>query len=355
MILQQNMTDNSEKINIFKGIIILFVVSIHILFTFHGHNKPKLIEFFYYIIGFSVPLFLLLGGFFLSNKLININSKNYIILLLKRLLKRIMVPYYLFVGILMIFCFITNRPFSIKLFLLLDADTHGLYFIIIYIYSYVISVLSVYYLSIVFNNTNILINIIIPLISLIFFPLTKILIDYFPDNTVVCSLSYISFFIFGFPVAMICRRISFYNSKVKCKYLIFIILLFLFYTFLLYYCRKIFGFFSIIATKPPTIFFLIYSVFIFIIIYIIIEEFDIITKIGNKLKINEFGRQSLFIFFIHPYFIYSLPLIYFFFFENLIYSNLFIIPWILSSYIITFLSLKIYEFLPERMKYLFSR
>ncbi len=345
-----------DKYSIFKGIIILFVVSIHVLYKFHGHNKPGLLEAFNYIISFSVPLFMILGGFFLTSKLEHLKSTEHLKFLFTYMVKRVLIPYYIFAVLLFFFRMLTNRPLSILPFLLIDANTHGLYFIIIYIYSYIFSGLSVYFLNFVLKNKkNILLTTILPLISLIFFPVSKILIEYFPNSSVAGTLSYISYFIFGFPMAILCRKISLVNSIKKFKYLSILCFFCFIYTGCLYFIRKVYGHFPIISGHPPTIFNLIYSVCVFLFIYIILDEIKILTLIGKKILLNKFGEESLFIFFVHPYFIYLLPVIFNTFFKNIIHNNMFIFPWIVSSYLITFFSLKFYDILPLRFKSLFSR
>jgi fucose 4-O-acetylase-like acetyltransferase len=57
-----------NQYNIFKGIAILLVVSIHVLYKFHGHQKPIALVLLNYVTCFSVPLFLILGGYFFSSK-----------------------------------------------------------------------------------------------------------------------------------------------------------------------------------------------------------------------------------------------------------------------------------------------
>jgi hypothetical protein len=346
----------TDKYSIFKGITILFVVSIHVLYKFHGHDKPGVLEAFNYIIGFSVPLFMILGGFFLTSRLENLKSLEDIKFYLIRVAKRILIPYYIFIIILTCFCYLTSKQLSILPFLLVDANTHGLYFIIIYIYSYIMSGLLTYFFIVVFKiKKNILLAIVLPLISLIFFPLSKIFIEYFPYSSVAGSLSYISYFIFGFPIAIFCRKISSLNTIKKFRWLFIVIVFSFFYTIFLYFARKIYGHFPIIASHPPTFFLLIYSICVFLILNILLDELNILTVIGKKLLLNKFGDESLFIFYIHPYFIYLLPFIFNAFFKDILHNNMFVFPWLVFSYLITFFSLKIYDILPLKYKTIFSR
>jgi len=345
-----------DKYNIFKGIAIFFVVSIHVLYKFHGYDKPKLLEVFNYVIGFSIPLFMMLGGFFLTPKLESLTTIEHLNIFFKRIVKRILLPYYFFSILLICFRILIKKPISILPLLLIDANTHGLYFVIIYIYSYTFSILSVYCLNFIFKNKkNVLLTVVLPLISLIFFPFSKILIEYFPNSSVAGTLSYISYFIFGFPIFMLCQKISSLKSIDKFKSL-FVLCLFCFiYTGCLYYARKIYGHFPIISDHPPSLFRLIYSICFFLFLYIISDEIKIFTLIGKRILLDRFGENSLFIFFVHPYFIYLLPLIFNAFFKNLIHNNMFIFPWLVSSYLITFFSLQLYIILPLRFKNIFSR
>jgi fucose 4-O-acetylase-like acetyltransferase len=348
---------NKDKYNVFKGITILLVVSIHVLYKFYGHDKPILLEVMNYVTSFSVPLFMILGGYFFTSKLESLSSFYDLKKIFKRLFKRIIIPYYIFVLILICFNLISGINMDVwPLLLLYDANTHGLYFILIYIYSYVFSAL-IYYILIKYltNNKYIILTYIVPTIGLLFIPLTYYFIKLFPYNTVVSSLTYISYFFVGFPIYYICKRISLLKFYMKIKIYFIFLFCVIIYTVLLYYMRTIFGHFSVITTSPPTLFLLIYSIFVFMFFYFILEQVDYITFGAKCIMINKFGEESLFIFFIHPYFIYLLPIIFNAICKDIIHTNMFIIPWIISTYLITFCSLLIYKLLPSRIKTVFSR
>lgn len=349
------MTRDIDKHNVFKGIIILFVVSIHILYKFHGHDKPRVLEIINYMIGFSVPLFMILGGFFLVSKLEYINNIEDIKYILLKLIKRIFFPYYIFIIILACFQILRNDRLYLSPFLLFDANTHGLYFIIVYIYSYVVSVVLAYLLVIVIKKRNIVLAFILPAISLLIFPITNIVIARLPNNNVAKALPYISYFIFGFPISFFCRRLSSLNSEQKNMWLLIIFLFCCFFSIGLYFARILFGHFPIISNNPPTFFFLIYSILVFVIIYILLDNYNIVTVIGKKLLLDKFGNQSLIIFYIHPYLIYLLPFAFGLFFKKIIHTNMFIFPWFVAAYLVTFISLKIYNIFPLKIKKIFSR
>ncbi len=345
-----------DKYSIIKGIAILFIVSIHVLYKFHGHDKPRMLEALNYLIGFAVPLFMILGGFFITKKLENIKSAEDIKVLFLRIVNRLLIPYYIFIVILTCFLYLDGKQLSILPFLLIDANTHGLYFIIIYIYAYAVSGLSAYFFIVILKlNKNVILAITLPLLSLLFFPLSKTLINYFPNCNVAHSLSFVSYFIFGFPVAIFCRKISSSNTSRKFICLFVICIFCIFYSLCLLFARKIFGHFPIISDSPPSLLRLIFCLCAFLFLYIILDEIKIITVIGNKLLFNKLGDESLFIYFVHPYFIYFLPFIFNHFFKYFIKNNMFIVPWIISSYLIAFLSLKILYILPLKYKSIFSR
>jgi len=343
-----------DAYSVLKGISIFLVVCIHVLYKFHGADKPKLLEALNYITGFAVPLFMIIGGFFLTTKLEHCTED--IKLYFKHLLKRILIPYYIFCLILTLFRFLTNKKLFLYPFLLIDAGTHGLYFIIIYVYSYTISGLLFYLIS-TFNkfDKKIIISIIIPLISFLSFPISNWLSRYAPDNSVVIGLTLISYFTAGFPIAVFCRKITPRNFLYKMNILLAIICFLFIYTGILYLFRTFYAKFPIFSAQP-SIFVLIYSICIFLILFIILNEIAFFTVIGKKILFDRFGNESLFIFYIHPYFIYLLPDIFnMIYLKNTINSNLFVFPWVFFSYLIALISLKIYDILPVKIQKIFSR
>lgn len=341
-----------DKFNIFKGIVIFLVVCIHILYKFHGRDKPLVLEAFNYITGFSVPLFMALGGFFLEPKLENNCSMQSLKLLFKRLVKRILVPYYIFITILIIFELLTGSSPSLKALFLIDVNTHGLYFIIIYIYSYIIASILSYLINKASNNNSIALLAITPAISLIFFPISNILSNRFPDSTVANNISLIPYFVFGLPLYKVMSHIDKSNKKlvVFSSLCIFSVI----YTAILYYARTI-VYDLPIFTIPVTIFQLIYTITAFILLLIILDNVKYVVDLGKLLYFDGFGKESLFIFLLHPYFMYLLPPLFLFFFKNTINHNTFIFPLLLSAYIITLFSYGVYRMLPPRIKQLFSR
>ncbi len=348
--------ENEKIYNIFKGISIILVVAIHILYRFHSKNKPPLVEAVNYIIGFSVPLFMMIGGFFLAPKLINIKDKNALKQMFIRMLKRILLPYYIFVFILIIFRYSTGRSLDIlPLFFLYDANTHGLYFIQLYIYAYCFSLFSLYISIFIFKiNNKYLIYIYLPLMSLVFFPVSFQLLKIFPLNTVCSSLTYIVYFIVGFPIYFFLKKISeFEEDKKKCV-LVTIFFSCVVYTGFLVLIMRNFENIHVFTT-PPSIYRLILSIYFFIFLIITIDSINIVKIISEKTYVNKFGEQSLWIFFIHPYFIYPLPYIFHRFYEKILNTNYFIFPWFVSTYIITLISFLTYKTMPSFLKRLFSR
>jgi hypothetical protein len=242
------------------------------------------------------------------------------------------------------------------LLFLYDANIHGLYFILVYIYAYGFASIAFYVLSVLFKiNTKFVLVVILPCLSLLFFPFSEYLSEAFPNNCVVRNLPYISFFVAGFPIRKLCGRIALLNPMKK-KMLFCSILFFGgLYTIALYVARLKFGHFPIVETQPPTIFFLIYSVLCFAILYFLIIEAGLLSVVGKKMMLNKVGEESLFIFFIHPYFIYFLPPIFNSLFENMITNNFFLLPWVLSTYSITIITLYLYNVMPLPVKTIFSR
>jgi hypothetical protein len=341
----------------FKGVTILLVVSIHVLYKFHGADKPIVLELFNYVTGFAVPLFLILGGYFFFKKVERISNGGHLIETFKKLCSRIILPYYISVLLLVFFRMIIGRPVSPwPLFFLYDANTHGLYFILIYIYAYVFTATLFYILSVLIKfNTKFVLVIMVPCLSLLFFPFSGYLMEAFPNNFVVGALPYISFFVAGFPICELCERIALLSSIKKTMIFTFIVILGCLYTITLYVVRLNFGHFRIITSHPPTLYFLIYSVLCFLMFYFIIIEAGFLSVVGKTMLINRLGEESLFVFLIHPYFVYLLPSLFNSLFENMIANNLFLLPWAISTYVISILTLYIYKVMPLPVKSIFSR
>jgi hypothetical protein len=147
-----------------------------------------------------------------------------------------------------------------------------------------------------------------------------------------------------------------YIDKSKNKLLVFssLCIFSVIYTAMLYYARTIVDNLPIF-TIPVTIFQLIYTIIAFILLLILLDNVKYAIYLGKLLCFDGFGRESLFIFLLHPYFMYLLPSLFLFFFKNTINHNAFIFPLLLSAYIITLLSYGVYRMLPPRIKQLFSR
>ncbi len=354
LIKQERQDDQKARFNVFKGLSILGVVSIHVVCKFLGFERPGIFGILHYLISFSVPLFMILGGFFLTPKLERISDFKDFLDLIKHLGKRILLPYYIFCLALFVFRFLTSQSVNVSSYLLLfDANTHGLYFIIIYIYAYAFAAVLAYLLVSAGKNKNALLPFIIPLIGMAFFPITNILIPVLPDNIVFKNLSYLAYFLIGIPLYGSCKRISLSSVRAKVKIVISILFSVLAFTAALYVARKLFGPFRLFVMEPPTVFLLIYSVCAFLVLYIVLEEFELTVRIGKRLFLDRFGEQSLFIFLLHPYFIYALP---FLVPERMTHGNIFVLPWMIATYLITFLSLQIYDnMLPPFLKRVFSR
>lgn len=345
---------NAEKYNVFKGLAILMVVCTHVLFKFHGSDKPALVEAFNYIIGFAVPLFMVLGGFFIKPKLlynVNLDASGR---MLAHLFRRVIVPYYIFAILLLLTEYATGGKPSLLPLFFVDVREHGLYYLILYTYAYTLAVLLSLLVNFVFSaRKEMMLIICLPLISLVFFPLSNILVEKFPGSTVAETLPYVAFFMFGAPLRHMYDKIAMLDNQWKA--LIAASLLSFLYTIALYLARKTFGFFPIISINRPTLFLLIYSLLIFLIAIILLDRMNIFCTLGRKLSFIEFGEKSLFIYLVHPYFVYFLPYIFHLLFSSMINNNMFIFPLILTSYCLAFISMKIFDLLPLRARKLFIR
>jgi len=357
------MKENIDKYNLIKSISIFLVVCIHVVYKFFtADSKPFAFDLYNYITSFGVPFFLILGGFFFSKKFLN-TKRNFTSKVLinssTSLLKRLIIPFYFFVLLLTAYNLLIGKDVLWSQFLFIDSNENGLYFVIIYVYS---SVFSLFFLYLLRNKTNPWekTRIVIPLISLVLFPITSYLVTVFPHNAVISQLPYICFFSFGIPLFFLNQYIEEKYTKNHCNFKILILLsiiLFL-YTVCLYFARKFFGNFPVFTSGPPPIFRMIYCLLLFQVSLILLSSKSI-TYFVKKIFTIDFGVNSLFIFFIHPYFIkiFIAPVINLFCstISFNIHQNIFIIPVIITAYLITYLSNLTFLILPIKFQKFFSR
>lgn len=347
----KNISD--DTFDLIKGLSIFFVVSIHIVYSFFTpHSKPLLFEFYNYLTGLAVPFFYILGGFFFAHKYIYNQepfTKEIYIKSIKLTLKRIVIPYYIFVLILFIYNALTGIPIYWPHIFFINSNTHGLYYLIIYTYSFLFTSTILF----IFNKFNKkLCSFIIFILSLSFF-LIEIGIQH-ENNVVFSHLPDISFYCSGIIVYHI---FNYFNISTSKKATINYIIILIAYAFLLYVARKIFGPFPIITSAPPTIFRLIFCVLIF---FIVINIFStkFISYSFKKMKFNKFGQQSLFIFLIHPYFIkFFIPFIAYIYkiFSFNYNNNFFVITVLAISYLISIISLFTILLIPKKVASIFTR
>lgn len=341
------------KYNNLKGFSIYLVVCIHLIYKFYTpDSRPILFEMYNYVTGLAVPFFLILGGFFFSKKYIMIGSGLdgvQLIKAIKNCFYRIIVPYYIFVVILSIYNYVIGENIYWKHFLFIDSNAHGLYYLIIYTYSFVFSLVLTYLMR---KLNGLQISIFLAAISVNFYFVTANIGT--TNNVVLLQLPYISFFCFG---SLLHAVINVYNNKMSAsKHAVILLLSIVLLTGLIWLARKIFGPFAIFTTAPPTIFRLIYCLLLFCLALILLSN-PFLSKRMRQIGFGVFGLNSLFIFLIHPYLIkISVPIllnIYSMFQWE--FDNQFFPVIIVVAYVITYLSNAIFNILPQKIKQVFSR
>lgn len=346
--------ENVDKYNIIKGVSIFLVVCIHIVYIFFSKSsKPLFFEIYNYITGLAVPFFLILGGFFFSKKYLNNYKVNFtldsFVKAIIGIFKRVVVPYYLFVLILTFYNYTNGNEIFWKHFLFIDSNEHGLYFLIIYTYSFVFSISLLYLLK---GFRGKIIALTISILSLSFYIIVwKVDCS---QSVVISQLPYISFFTFG---ALFYFLDSLVLIKKEQKMISVIVLsLIVIYTMGLYLMRKIIGPFPVFTSAPPTVFRLIYCVLFYWFFLCILSNIEV-SSLLKKFHFDRFGVDSLFIFLIHPYLIkVAVPAIReIYSMLNLNYDNMFLFVVIVLAYLITFISHFIYKLLPNQIMAIFSR
>lgn len=343
-----------QKYDIIKGVSIYFVVCIHIVYRFFTPEwQPLAFELYNYLTGFAVPTFLILGGFFFGKKyfregasLSGSDVKKGLI----NTLRRLVLPYYLFVSLLTCYNLIIGKDIFWKHFLFIDVREHGLYFLIIYTYA------SVFALSLLWlfkhrpkKSTSVLIAV----SSLIFFVFPHHMRHI--DSVVLSYLPLISFFCFGIPLYFL---ITHFETRIRSENTALALgIVLISYTALIYGARKILGPFPVITSAPPTVFELIYCLLAFWLALCLMSR-DFFINTFKWVKAGSFGTNSLFIFLVHPFLINGVaPAVKAGYHHlNIDYNtSVFIIPVLITAYLVTLLSSVLFRLLPHHFKSLFTR
>ncbi len=349
--------DNTRSIqyDALKGICIFFVVCIHFVYRFFTpEQKPASFEAYNYITGFAVPLFLVLGGFFFAKKFLCDEvsiDRAALKSILTSFFYRVLVPYYIFVTILSCYNFSVGNPVFWWHFLLIDSNSHGLYYLIIYVYSFLWSLFILYLLQTKVSKQYFIS--LIPLLSLVFFPIVFMNSDI--HRIVFRHLPLIAFFAIGIPLYFtqdfLKNKVSHYNYKTVLVTSLLIAAL----TAIIYYLRHFLGPFPVFSTAPTSVWMLFYCALAFL-FAINILSIPAISWLADKLMLVSFGVNSLFIFLIHPYLIkVFIPII-----ESAtssleipINSNMFLLPVLVIAYFTTMLSHFSIRLLPVKIRNIF--
>lgn len=339
-----------------KGLCIYFVVVIHFMYSFFTPTvKPFSFEIINYITGFAVPLFLVSGGFFFAKKFFKKNTfvdLDYLTTSFKSLFRRVIVPYYIFIIVLSCYNFLCSKPIFWPHFLFIDSNSHGLYFLIIYVYSFTFCLFFVYFLQNYCNKKTMVVM--IPALSFVFFPIVSMNIDV--DKVVFRNLPLISFFAVGIPLYFVQVFLQKHTKNHPHKIAAGLFLLILVLTFTLCILRKVFGTFPVFVSSPPSVWMLIYCSLLFL-MSITLLSIPAISKISSKLLLVRFGYNSLFIFLLHPYFInvfapvLGITTTYLGLSTN---NNFFLIPVLVASYFTLVLCQYTFNLLPPTVRNIFS-
>ena len=253
-----------DQFNAIKGLSIYLVVCIHFVYSFFStDSKPLLFEMYNYFTGLAVPFFLILGGFFFARRYLKDNkifSYQDFAKAVKNLCLRIIVPYYIFATLLTVYNMSTDRNICWQQFLFIDSRGNGLYFLIIYAYSVIFSLVLLKIFQYALSKKKI--TFMIPLVSLLLFPLSNYLHDIYSQNGIILALPLIAFFSFGMPLFLLSEKI---DDKYNERRLLLIGKLFVIisiFTFILYCARKYYGNFPVF-TSPPTIYSMVYCLLFF--------------------------------------------------------------------------------------------
>ncbi len=349
-------TEYSIEFDILKGISILFVAYIH--FIFHIFEPDSLrfwVNLVNYLTSLAVPFFLFLGGLFFKRKFLTSDGQLSAFSLtaaLRTLLIRIIVPYYIALIVLFLYLFFTsdNTMQVLPGLFFVDIHQHGLYFLIIYIYAYLICSCLIVLFRYFFK-----INLIVFLIPVLSFSFLIIFNHYIfvPEskNVVYSKLPLIAFFCAGFWIDYFVSKVL---SSFRAKLLL--LLLFLIFVIIVYILKKSYPNIIIFSDTPPTLFYLVFCFMSFLIFYYLCSRRRVVDlfKVCN---FHKFGENSLFIYLIHPYFIYL-------FFAVNKENNCFLsTEWDLAlviclfiiSYSILWLSLFAFHIMPQNLQNLFLR
>jgi len=353
--------EHEDKYNALKGVSIFFVVTIHYVYKFFTPQaKPFSVELMNYLTSFAVPLFLIMGGYFFSRKFLD-TSRSVLIDegLLKAsflgLLKRIVLPYYMFSIFLSLYDYSIGQPILWTQFLFIDSNSHGLYYLIIYTYAFLFCLSFVFIAQFFLNKKLIVVH--LTLLSLISFCIIPPGV-FVGKGVVFRQLPLIAFFCIGVPLYFV--QTSLVEQRFKGVGMPSLIGAFFIISVVLTCCivllRKIFGPFPVFTSAPPTIWRLLYSSIVFLIILNLLSLEKLVTCL-HKSEFVAFGSNSLFIFLIHPYLIKIVyPVICYLsqVFSLTIYSNAFLIVILVVAFITTIISDKLLWVVPDRIRrYLF--
>jgi fucose 4-O-acetylase-like acetyltransferase len=353
--VENTVKTRSQNFEALKGVCIYFVVCIHFVYQFFTpEEKPIAFEAYNYITSFAVPLFLVLSGYFFAKKYLSSGKPvgiDTLISSFKTLFFRILIPYYIFVVILSCYNYAVGVPVFWKHFLFIDSNSHGLYYLIIHVYSFLWCMLVVYFLQ---EKVSTKYHVLLVSVSgFVFFPI--VFANSGVSSVVFRQLPLIAFFTSGIPLYFIQKyvRENILNYEYKTAFYSFLGVMAL--TIIVYFLRKYLGPFPVFSSAPPSVWKLLYCALVFL-IAINFLSIPTVSRVFERLMFVSFGTNSLYIFLIHPYFIKAfVPII-----ESVVSSmnlsvnnNSFLLPVLAVSYFVTVLSQRSFGLLPEKIRNIF--
>jgi surface polysaccharide O-acyltransferase-like enzyme len=130
-----------DKYSLLKGMFIYFVICTHTMISLGyaegGEYSSIAMALLDRSVGFGVPFFLLLSGFFISKKFkgtLNFDNVTFKFFLKATILKRVLIPYYIFTTAYMLKRAVLGQKITYSNYFLLESQAHGLYYLVVFIY-----------------------------------------------------------------------------------------------------------------------------------------------------------------------------------------------------------------------------
>lgn len=287
-----------ESVDVIKGLCAFLVVFSHTINTTLGYDRPPVFDLYHYIRMLSVPFFLIVGGYVYAlsrtkrKRDLKISSFSW------KVFTRLIVPYYVAVSLLAIYNYVIGKEIYWPMFLFLDTNENGLYFVLVYVFSIFIFELfsRVEFLTL---NSRLL------LVLAIFSPL----VYYFSLNYESFMPGYLNiyeeiagfvFFASGVLIYLIEKVLVLRWSANRVLVSSFVGLAVV--MFIALYTKIFFPEVAVFVSPPPTFFLIAYAFFAFIAIKAVFDS-GYFINIFKSMRFDSIGKISFFIYLFHPFFL----------------------------------------------------